>query len=42
MYKISQKMPFVLLKQFRVELGDGYEFAELRIALALLKKGLRP
>lgn len=42
MYTIYQKMPFALLKQFRVELGDGYEFAELRIALALLKKGLRP
>jgi predicted transcriptional regulator len=35
------RMPFALLKQYRAELGDGYEFAELRIALALIKKGVR-
>jgi ATP-dependent DNA helicase RecQ len=38
---LYQRMPFALLKQYRAELGDGYEFAELRIALALIKKGVR-
>jgi hypothetical protein len=41
MSKLYQRMPFALLKQYRAELGDGYEFAELRIALALIKKGVR-
>ncbi len=38
---LYKRMPFALLKQYRAELGDGYEFAELRIALALIKKGIR-
>lgn len=38
---IYHRMPYALLKQYRAELGDGYEFAELRIALALIKKGVR-
>ena len=41
MTDIYQRMPYALLKQYRAELGDGYEFAELRIALALIKKGMR-
>jgi len=42
MSSLYKRMPYALLKQFRAELGDGYEFAELRIALALIKKGIRP
>lgn len=35
---LYKRMPYGLLKHFRAELGDGYEYAELRIALALIKK----
>jgi ATP-dependent DNA helicase RecQ len=41
MLGLYQQMPFGLLKQYRAQLGDGYEFAELRIALALIKKGVK-
>ena len=39
MQKLYKRMPYGLLKHFRAELGDGYEYAELRIALALIKHG---
>ena len=35
---LYKRMPYGLLKHFRAEIGDGYEYAELRIALALIKK----
>jgi uncharacterized protein YpbB len=38
MRALYKRMPYGLLKHFRAELGDGYEYAELRIALALIKK----
>jgi len=41
MSPLYSKMPYALLKHYRSELGDGYEFAEIRIALALLKKGIK-